>query len=128
MLHVFQGRGNEIGMTLFPDSGMAHDTADAGGTNLLKRLWPWAVSSLGIVLILIGGALIGAYVFEAVVARVNEPDQSLLFWYLPILFLGFLGLAAGVSASAWGFRRLKKAVAARSKHSRRTFGKNRNRT
>ena len=36
------------------------------------------------------------YVWEAIVSRFGEPDQSLLFWYLPILFLGLIASAGGL--------------------------------
>lgn len=48
------------------------------------------------------------YVFEAVIARIGEADQSLLFWYLPILFIGIFGIAVGLGGIAWGMYQLKK--------------------
>lgn len=57
---------------------------------------------------LAGVALVAAYFLEAVVARRGDPDQSLLFWYLPILFLGLIGTVIGLAASAWGFLRLRR--------------------
>jgi hypothetical protein len=89
--------------------GMAHETTNAPESNPLKKLWQWAIFLFGIALSLIGAALVAAYVFEAIVARMGEPDQSLLFWYLPILFFGFLGLAAGLTGAVWGFRALQRA-------------------
>lgn len=63
----------------------------------LKRLWPYTTFVFGIISSLCGGALILAYVMKAIVARAGDPDQSLLFWHLPILFLGLIGLGAGLS-------------------------------
>jgi fatty acid desaturase len=54
-----------------------------------------------------GTACVGMYIAEAIVARVGDPDQSLLFWYLPILFIGLAGLVAGVGLGIWGFGRLR---------------------
>jgi len=48
------------------------------------------------------------YVLEAIVARIGEPDQSLLFWYLPVLFMGTIGLTIGLSISIWGAIYLRK--------------------
>jgi hypothetical protein len=62
----------------------------------------------GVVVALIGLAMVAAYFLEAVVARSGEPDQSLLFWYLPILFIGLVGTALGIVASIWGILRLRK--------------------
>lgn len=73
-----------------------------------KKIWPWAAFVFGVITGLVGMALIGIYILEAVVARVGEPDQSLLFWYLPILFLGLIGLSIGLGTGIWGFHRLKK--------------------
>ena len=47
------------------------------------------------------------YVYEAIIVRVGEPDQSLLFWYLPILFLGILGMVIGLGVGAWGGSRVR---------------------
>lgn len=62
----------------------------------------------GITLCLIGGALIAAYVLEAVSARWGEADQSLLFWYLPLLFFGIIALGTGTGPCLWGIRQLTR--------------------
>lgn len=68
------------------------------------------------VVALVGGAaatvagigLIGAYVVEAVIKRLGEPDQSLLFWYLPLVLFGLMCMMAGIAAASWGIARLRK--------------------
>ena len=62
----------------------------------------------GIVLIIIGAVLITGYIIEAYVERIGEPDQSLLFWYLPLLIVGLIAFGIGLSTSIWGFNRLIK--------------------
>ena len=62
----------------------------------------------GIVLTIIGTLLIAGYLMEAYIARIGEPDQSLLFWYLPLLFVGFITFVTGISTGIWGFIRLRK--------------------
>lgn len=52
---------------------------------------------LGSLLSIIGVVFIAMYLWEAIINRLGEPDQSLLFWYLPILFIGLLSLMAGIS-------------------------------
>jgi hypothetical protein len=42
-----------------------------------------------------GVVFAGMYVVEAVIATRGEADQSPLFWYLPILFLGIAGISLG---------------------------------
>ncbi len=55
-----------------------------------------------------GITFIVLYVLEAVIARRGEPDQSLLFWYLPVLFLGLIGMVIGLGVSVWGIIRLRE--------------------
>ena len=62
----------------------------------------------GIVLTIIGALLIAGYIMEAYIARIGEPDQSLLFWYLPLLFVGLIAFITGLSTGIWGFIRLRK--------------------
>ena len=73
-----------------------------------KRIWLFLALVLGILISLTGAALITTYIIEAIVERTGEPDQSLLFWYLPFLFFGLIGLATGLSVGAWVFNRLRK--------------------
>jgi hypothetical protein len=73
-----------------------------------KRIWPSLALVLGILISLFGAALVVTYILEAIVARAGDPDQSLLFWYLPILFFGLIGLITGLSVGVWGFNRLMK--------------------
>jgi len=36
------------------------------------------------------------YVYSAVIDRLGEPDQSLLFWLIPFLFVGLIASIAGI--------------------------------
>ena len=58
---------------------------------------------LGGLIALLGLVLSAMYVYGAIIERAGEPDQSLLFWYLPFLFAGVFFLAAGLAliAVAW---------------------------
>ena len=73
-----------------------------------QKAWPVVALLFGGGAALIGTGLVAAYFLEAVLARLGEPDQSLLFWYLPILFIGLVGLGIGLAAAAWGIRRLRQ--------------------
>jgi hypothetical protein len=73
-----------------------------------KKIWPSLVLIAGIVLTIIGALLIVGYIMEAYIARIGEPDQSLLFWYLPLLFVGLITVVTGLSTGIWGFIRLRK--------------------
>lgn len=65
---------------------------------------------LGGCVTLFGLALVAAYVFGAIIDRIGEPDQSLLFWYLPFLFLGIFAVAGGAVAGIVGYLRLRKVI------------------
>lgn len=73
-----------------------------------NKLWPVSALAFGALTTVIGGGFIGTYIMDAIVARAGDPDQSRLFWYLPILFMGIIGLGAGLCACVWGVIRLRK--------------------
>lgn len=60
-----------------------------------------------ITLTLIGFVFIVTYISEAVIARIGEPDQSLLFWYLPLLFVGLFTAGLGVPITWVCYREIK---------------------
>lgn len=78
-------------------------------------LWPVLILISGACFTLLGLGLVTGYFYWAVIERIGEPDQSLLFWYLPILFTGLGAGALGLGAGAWGFilRRKQRAPAPR---------------
>jgi cell division protein FtsX len=73
----------------------------------MKRVISITAAAGGILLSLLGAILVLMYVIEALLKRLGDADQSLLFWYLPILFIGAGVLAIGVLLSIWGVRRLR---------------------
>ena len=73
-----------------------------------KKLLPCGALVVGSLFALVGIGLAVTYVLEAIVARLGEPDQSLLFWYLPILFMGIIGILIGLGIGVWGVIRLRK--------------------
>ena len=70
-----------------------------------RRAGGLAILAVAVLLAFGGAGLVFGYVQTAVIARWGDPDQSLLFWYLPILFIGLAGLALGVVCGRWGLRR-----------------------
>jgi hypothetical protein len=74
-----------------------------------KNALPAVALAFGIMVGLFGMLLIGAYVSQAVVARIGEPDQSLLFWYSPFLTCGVMALISGLGIAALGFVLLRPA-------------------
>jgi len=75
---------------------------------IIRRIWPILAIIFGILISIIGGLFVAAYILEAIVKRAGEPDQSLLFWYLPLLFMGLIGLIIGIVSNIWGVTSLKK--------------------
>ena len=73
-----------------------------------KIIWPSVALISGTVLTIIGILLTVGYIMEAYIARIGEPDQSLLFWYLPLLLVGLIAFITGLSTGIWSFIRLKK--------------------
>ena len=45
----------------------------------------------------LGISLIIMYIYSAVIARLGEGDQSLLFWYLPFMLFGIICVIAGAN-------------------------------
>ncbi len=72
-----------------------------------RKTLPYAAIVSGSLICLSGLAFAVMYVLEAVVARLGEPDQSLLFRYLPISFLGLIGIVVGLFIGIWGANRLR---------------------
>ncbi len=59
-------------------------------------------------LAIVGLGLIAMYFWEGVISRWGEADQSLLFWYLPVLFIGILSFAGGVGFVLVAFKKFKQ--------------------
>lgn len=72
----------------------------------MKRVLPLAALMGGVLSVFIGVYSIGLYVSEAVLARMGDPDQSLMFWYLPFLLFGVMVLALGGGLVYVGLRNL----------------------
>lgn len=73
-----------------------------------KKILPCGALVVGLMIILIGMSFAILYVLEAIIFRIGEPDQSLIFWYLPILFIGLIALIVGVGIGLWGMVILRK--------------------
>ena len=76
-----------------------------------KTSLPAGTLVLGVVAFFVGMAMVVAYFLDAVIAGWGKPDQSLLFWYLPILFIGIAAVVVGLVAILWGLRHLRKGAA-----------------
>jgi len=63
---------------------------------------------ISVLLVVVGLGFIVMYVWEGVVARWGDPDQSLVFWYLPILFIGIFSFAGGVALFVVSLKKLRE--------------------
>lgn len=63
----------------------------------MSKFSTWAKFILGCALMVIGIVFSALYILEAFIKRVGEPDQSLIFWYVPILFIGLICFGIGTS-------------------------------
>ena len=73
----------------------------------MNRLITYSLVLLGTILSLSGVVFVVLYVYEGVILPWGRSDQSLLFWYLPFLFIGFLAVVLGALILARGLVRLK---------------------
>jgi len=62
-------------------------------------------SSVGAVaLLVIGIASTKWYVWDIIIGQAGEPDRSMLFWGLPILFIGIVAIAGAVGLAVAAHR------------------------
>jgi len=74
----------------------------------LKKWQAYLLVSIGGFCAVLGGVFVFMYVWEAIISRIGDPDQSLLFWYLPILFLGLGAGGGGLFLLFIGISRIKE--------------------
>jgi hypothetical protein len=73
----------------------------------LRRIFAYISLCIGSLCMFVGLAFSAMYVHGAIIDRWGEADQSLLFWHLPILFLGIFSITVGVLISFWGLNQIK---------------------
>jgi len=73
----------------------------------LKKLLTYISVLLGALIALIGIVFVYMYFWNAIVVRIGEPDQSLIFWYLPILFIGVISTLGGSALLILGITKLR---------------------
>ena len=73
-----------------------------------KKILSCGALAFSVLVFITGSVFVVMYVSQAVIARLGEPDQSLLFWYLPFLFIGIIGIIMGIGMGALGFLGLRK--------------------
>lgn len=76
-------------------------------TRKLNKWLAYLFVLLGGLLAGVGGVFVAMYVWGAIITRLGEADQSLVFWYLPILFLGLILGAGGLKLLLRGIGRIR---------------------
>lgn len=71
----------------------------------MHRFWGWLAALGSAVAAVIGAASLKWYVWDVVVRQAGEPDRSMVFWGLPIAFLGATALVVA-AVLAWTARSL----------------------
>jgi len=64
----------------------------------------------GGILSFLGLFLIISYIVEGWLNRIGEPDQSLLFWYLPFLLFGLISFSTGSRLVFKGYKDYKRTM------------------
>ncbi len=75
----------------------------------LKKLLTYLLLFFGSIIAPTGAVFVFMYFWEAIILRIGDHDQSLIFWYLPVLFIGFTGIIGGVAMLIQGINRLKNS-------------------
>lgn len=70
----------------------------------MKKWLSWLTTIFGAGIAFLGIIFVVMYIMEGIIKRIGEPDQSLLFWYLPVLFIGVICVILGLSLFMWGFK------------------------
>lgn len=76
----------------------------------MTKLLTYVLLFFGGIIALGGAAFVFMYFWEAIIVRMGDPDQSLIFWYLPILFIGIIAVICGVSMLIQGIHHLKNGT------------------
>jgi hypothetical protein len=80
-----------------------------------NKILPYGALVFGILAFVTGSVFVVMYVSQAIIAKMGEPDQSLLFWYLPFLFMGIFGIFTGIGLGALGVIGLRR-IRSQDKH------------
>ena len=73
----------------------------------MKKWLAYSFVFLGGFITVLGVVFIFMYVWDAIISRLGEPDQSLIFWELPILFLGLISSVGGLKLFLRGIDRIR---------------------
>lgn len=61
-----------------------------------RRLLAWLSGAAAAVCLFVGGAALEWYLWDVAIMESGNPDRSMLFWGLPIVFIGIAALGGGI--------------------------------
>jgi hypothetical protein len=73
----------------------------------VKTILLYIFVSSGGLLTGLGAVSVGMYIWEAIISRLGDSDQSLIFWYLPFLFVGVMGILGGLFIVRIGLSKIR---------------------
>jgi hypothetical protein len=62
----------------------------------LRRFLAWLSVAAAVACLLIGGAALKWYLWDILIVESGSPDRSMLFWGLPVVFIGLAAVGGGV--------------------------------
>lgn len=60
--------------------------------------------------LIVGGAALKWYVWDVAIQQADEPDRSMLFWGIPIAFVGVAALAIGIALGTATYRHCRGRI------------------
>jgi len=75
----------------------------------MERIAGFAAALASVVLLVVGAAAVKWYVWDVAVSQAGQPDRSMLFWGLPVLFIGVIGALASVGMALLARRALSSS-------------------
>jgi len=68
----------------------------------MRKILGVIIAAGSVMALVVGAAAVKWYVWDIMIGQSGEPDRSMLYWGLPILFLGVavLGISLGLALAA----------------------------
>jgi hypothetical protein len=62
----------------------------------LRRFLAWLSVAAALVCVVIGGTALKWYLWDILIVEAGNPDRSMLFWGLPVVFIGIAAVGGAV--------------------------------
>lgn len=71
------------------------------------RFKAYAASAMAAGAVFIGLAALKWYIWDIVIQEAGESDRSMLFWGIPVVFIGVAALAIGIALAGFASRQIR---------------------